>query len=50
MKIVKPSAELLWITPEAEFQIERAARTCYKSEDKITSDSAAGNAKRKDVD
>lgn len=36
MTIVKPSAELLWITPEAEFQIERAARTCYKSEDKIT--------------
>jgi thymidylate synthase (FAD) len=41
MKIVKPSAELLWITPDAELQIERAARTCYKSEDKMTVDSAA---------
>jgi thymidylate synthase (FAD) len=41
MKIVKPSAELLWITPDAELQIERAARTCYKSEDKMTGDSAA---------
>jgi thymidylate synthase (FAD) len=41
MKIVKPSAELLWITPDAELQIERVARTCYKSEDKMTGDSAA---------
>lgn len=41
MKIVKPSTELLWITPDAELQIERAARTCYKSEDKMTGDSAA---------
>ncbi len=40
MKIVKPSVELLWITPEAEKQIETAGRTCYKSEDKITADSA----------
>jgi thymidylate synthase (FAD) len=40
MKIVKPSVELLWITPEAEKQIEAAGRTCYKSEDKITEDSA----------
>lgn len=39
MKIVKPSAELLWITPKAEEMIERAARTCYKSEEKITKDS-----------
>ena len=40
MRIVKPSVELLWITPEAEKIIERAGRTCYKSEDKITDDSA----------
>lgn len=41
MKIVQPSVELLWITPEPEKQIELAGRTCYKSEDKITDDSAA---------
>ena len=40
MEIVKPSAELIWITPNAEQEIERAGRTCYKSEDKITDDSA----------
>jgi len=40
MKIVEPSVELLWITPEPEIQIESAGRTCYKSEDKITEDSA----------
>lgn len=40
MKIVKPSVELLWITPEPLKNIEVAGRTCYKSEDKITSDSA----------
>ena len=40
MKIVSPSVTLLWITPEPEFQIETAGRTCYKSEDKITEDSA----------
>jgi thymidylate synthase (FAD) len=38
--IVKPSAELLWITPNAEQMIELGGRTCYKSEDKITPDSA----------
>jgi thymidylate synthase (FAD) len=36
MRIVKPSVELLCITPNAEELIERAGRTCYKSEDKIT--------------
>lgn len=41
MKIVKPSVELLWITPNPEIQIEIAGRTCYKSEDKITKDSAS---------
>lgn len=41
MKIVKPSATLLSITSNAEKLIERAGRTCYKSEDKITEDSSA---------
>ena len=41
MRIVKPSAELVWITPDAERVIEAAGRTCYKSEDKITETSAA---------
>jgi thymidylate synthase (FAD) len=40
MKIVEPSVELLWITPDPEKQIEAAGRTCYKSEDKITPTSA----------
>lgn len=40
MKIIKPSVTLLWITPDAEKQIEAAGRTAYKSEDKITEDSA----------
>ena len=41
MKIAEPSVELLWITPNAEQTMEAAGRTCYKSEDKITPDSAA---------
>lgn len=40
MKIIEPSVQLLWITPDAEAQIEAAGRTCYKSENKITPDSA----------
>jgi thymidylate synthase (FAD) len=40
MKIVEPSVELLWITPDPYKNIEIAGRTCYKSEDKITKDSA----------
>ena len=40
MKIVKLSVTLLWITPNAEQMIEAAGRTAYKSEDKITEDSA----------
>jgi thymidylate synthase (FAD) len=40
MKIVEPSVELLWITENPEHQIEQAGRTCYKSEDKMTADSA----------
>lgn len=40
MRIVEPSAMLLWITPEPYIEIERAGRTCYKSEDRITPVSA----------
>ncbi len=45
MKIVEPSVELLWATPNPEKQIEVAGRVCYKSEDKITNDSAGKFAK-----
>ncbi|NQU44464.1 FAD-dependent thymidylate synthase [bacterium] len=41
MQIIEPSVELLAITPNAEELIERAGRTCYKSEDRATPDSAA---------
>lgn len=40
MKIVAPSVNLLWITKNPEQMIELAGRTCYKSEDKITEESA----------
>lgn len=40
MRIVKPSATLEWITPDPLKVIESAGRICYKSEDKITGDSA----------
>ena len=40
MKIVAPSVNLLWITENPEQQIEAAGRVCYKSEDKITTESA----------
>lgn len=46
MKIVKPSATLEFITPNAAQFIERAGRTCYKSEDKITPTSAAAFCKK----
>lgn len=46
MHIVNPSIELLWITDNPEKQIEAAGRTCYKSEDKITDDSAQEFATR----
>lgn len=46
MKIVKPTVEMLWITPDPERQVEAAGRTCYKSEDKITDDSARDFARR----
>ena len=42
MKIVKPSVTLLWVTEDIEKMIEVAGRTCYKSEDVITDESAAG--------
>ena len=46
MKIIVPSVELMRTGFETEFIkpeqfIERVGRTCYKSEDKITDDSAA---------
>ena len=41
MKIVNPSVELLWMTPEPEKMLEVAGRTCYKSEDKITPESSS---------
>lgn len=46
MKIVKQSVELLWITPQAEKQVEIAGRTCYKSEDRMTKDSAGEFCRR----
>ena len=45
MKLIKPSFEILEQLPGLEGmykQIELAGRTCYKSEDKITEDSAKG--------
>lgn len=41
MRIVKASAEILRATPDLEQMIELAGRTCYKSEDKITENSAS---------
>ena len=40
MKIVAPTVNLLWITRDPEQTIEQAGRTCYKSEDMITAESA----------
>lgn len=40
MKIEEPSVELLAITQDSARLIELAGRTCYKSEDRITDDSA----------
>jgi thymidylate synthase (FAD) len=40
MIIVEQSAKLLSYTSEPEILLERAGRTCYKSEDKITEQSA----------
>lgn len=41
MKIIKASAEIISYTPNLEQIIELGGRTCYKSEDKITEDSAS---------
>lgn len=41
MKIIKASAEIIAFTPMLEQIIELGGRTCYKSEDKITEDSAS---------
>lgn len=50
MKIIKPSVEFFGAIPtdytNALRFIEMAGRTCYKSEDKITADSAEGFVKR----
>jgi len=40
MILVRPSTEILHITTEPLQLIERSGRTCYKSEEKITNDSA----------
>ena len=40
MIIVKPRVSLEWRTPNALETIERAGRTCYKSEDRIGPDTA----------
>lgn len=40
MKIVKPLVALEWITPNALQIIEKAGKTCYKSEETITNNSA----------
>jgi len=44
MLLVKPSAEILQITEHPLHLIEKAGRTCYKSEDKITITSAGNFA------
>jgi thymidylate synthase (FAD) len=40
MRLVEPKVVLVSATPEPEKLIERMGRICYKSEDKITIDSA----------
>jgi len=48
MRIIPPSHEILFMPEAGQLlrHIELAGRTCYKSEDKITADSAAGFVKR----
>ena len=41
MKIVEPSAKMIWCTKNPEQVIEEAGRTCYKSEDQINDVSAS---------
>lgn len=40
MKIIKPSTEIMNATVDMELTIEKAGRVCYKSEDRMTEDSA----------
>lgn len=40
MNIIEQSVEPIWFTPNPETVIEQIGRVCYKSEDKITHDSA----------
>lgn len=40
MKLIPQSVTLVHVTPNAEKMIESAGRTCYKSEHRITNDSA----------
>lgn len=40
MELIKPTAEIIELNPSPLKHIEKIARTCYKSEDKITDDSA----------
>lgn len=40
MQIIEPSYDIMFITPNPLQLLELAGRTCYKSEDKITQDSA----------
>jgi thymidylate synthase (FAD) len=40
VRIVEPSVELIWVTPEPLAVIEAAGRTCYKSEGKAAPGSA----------
>jgi len=46
LKIVNASARIIAFTPNLEQTIELAGRVCYKSEDRITDDSAAAFIKR----
>lgn len=46
MKTVEQVAQLLSVTPNAEQLIELAGRTCYKSEENITEDSAGAFVKK----
>ena len=46
MNIAQQSVELMWITQDPEKQIEKAGRTCYKSEGMITENSAGAFAKK----
>ena len=48
MRIIPPSHRIMFMPPGPELiqNLELAGRTCYKSEDKITPDSAAGFVRR----